>query len=564
MAESVFGGSEAKPEAGGVFADNSQPAAVSGDVFSAAAPVVPQEKKPLPWKKIMKIGIPVLAVLLLGGGVLAFFLVQNSDDKIIGDALANLLKDNEVKVDGEVSITNLNSAGDKINVKFGVESRSDIEGRNGEASVDLRVRPTISGIEGLDGSQEFSGKLQAAYVDESFFVRMDYLQVAQQVIDMVAPEMGTEWPEEATRYNDRWLMVSNQTLTDLIGSSNDDLQECLQNEAQALRGNKKAARELYRIMTTIVKFERESKSGGTAVYSVAPSTVLSDYYDFMRQVYDSGVVRGFVGCMDDFQVGASEDFYEMLSRAIEQYEEMTADERERNERSLKETMKSLPKVTVEISTRARRFTGLTVKGSMNEMRFEIGLKLESKHDKSVSIVAPEGYLELTVNDLNGFGDLDINSILNAGQTATQRNATDRVIAQLNQYMADNQGRLPTLELGYGGEVMEDDTFFEEYLASGWDPVFTLRVLNDDGSKEFPGSYGAMTNSGPFFLQNYSGGGYSSIRYSRYGDMNGDLWLVYGARCSDEVASTVDRVSGGSSVAITTYLGDGQYYCADNS
>jgi hypothetical protein len=591
MADSVFGGGE-KPAGDGVFVDANKPATDSG-VFSGAESSKPKEtesmpaaskveepmtdmstafgaggtvkaKSALPWKKILKIGLPILAVLLVGGGILAYFLVQNSDDKIVGDALKNMLRDNEVQVNGEATVSNIGSDSDKVSVKFGVSALSDIEGKNGSMSAELKVRPTISSVDALDGSREFGGTVYGAYVNENIFVKADYLQIVQQVVSAVDPDgEDVEWPEEVTRWNDRWLMVSNDTLTSFAGSDNEDLQVCLQNQVSGLRGNNKAGRELYKILTTIVKFERDGKSGGVVTYKVAPSTTLSDYYNFLLLVRDSDIVRGFVDCADDFQSGLTDDFYEMLDEAIEDYDNMTDTDRTNNQQGLKDALKDFPKITVDISTRTRRFVGITVKGEADSVKIDVKLEINSSYKKDAKIESPSDYLELTESDLNGLGDFDINNILNAGATAAQRGAVDRVADQLKQYAGNNNGNLPTLSIEYDGTVEVDDGFFANYLASDWDSTFALRLLNDNDSKTFPDSYGSMTYSGPFYLQDYTNGGYSTIRYSRYGDSNGDLWVIYGASCTDTL-STVARASGTRRAAVVTYLGDGSYYCADNS
>lgn len=594
MAENVFGDGEKKKTGEGVFADTSKSVADEG-VFTGAtskgsvevekdAPVAPKvaettgemtafgtggvipAKKPLPWKRILQIAIPVLAVLLLGGGVLAYVLVQNSDDKIVGDALTNMLKDNDSRIKGDVTVSNLNSDGDKIGIKLDLTVRADEEGKNGELSADVRVRPTISSVEALDGSKEFGGTLNVAYVNENIFAKMDYLQVLEQVVSAVVPDgEAPEWPEEVTEYNNRWLMVSNQTLTNFFDSENEDLQVCLQNQAKSLRGNNKAGREIYGILTTVVKFDRESKSDGIATYKVSPSEVLSDYYNFLVQVRDSKIVEGFVGCGDNYQEGFAEDFKEMLDNAIEDYEELSDSERENSQKALKETLVNFPSVKVQISTKTRRFTNVTINGSANGVDVDVKLDIESDLNKNVKIEAPSDYKELTESDLNGLDDLDLNGIMSSGQTTAQRNAVNRVIDQLAVYSAGNRNTLPTLSTTYDGRVKADDAFFTQYLddEDKWDANFNLRLLNDDGNTGFPNSYSSMTDSGPFYLQDYTSGDYQVLRYSRYGDSNGDIWLVYGAACNSEGTLNTLVRSTGTSVAALTYLRDSSYYCADN-
>jgi hypothetical protein len=595
MADSVFGGGEKKPAADdGVFAGASKPVETSGGVFSGAAekkesataeaPVMPEAapttgemsafgtggviaaKKPFPWKRVLQIGIPAVAVLALAGGALAYFLVQNSDDKIIGDALTNMLKDNDVKVNGEALVSNINSDGDKVNVKFGVTARTDEAGKNSEMSAELMVRPTIASVEALDGSKEFGGTLNVAYVNESIFAKMDYLKVLDQVVSAVATsDEEVEWPEEITRYNNRWLMVSNDTLANFMDSENEDLQACLQERVVSLRGNKKAGRELYGILTTVVKFERASKEGGIATYNVKPSDVLSDYYNFLVQVRDSEIVKGFAECGNNYQEGFADDFKEMLDGQIKAYEEMSDADRENSQKALRDVLKEIPTVTVQISTKTRRFTNVTVKGSVDDIKIDLKLDIESKRDKNANIEAPSDYLELTESDLNGLGDLDLDGIFNAGSVSAQRNAVDTVLAQYMAYKANNGGNLPTLSIDYNGRVSASDAFFTQYLnnENNWNSDFTLRLLNDDDSKDFPGIYSSMTDSGPFYLQDSTDSGYNSIRYSRYGDSNGDIWVIYGAVCSDTTTNNiVKRASGSNAVAVMTYLGDSAYHCAD--
>lgn len=590
MADSVFGGGVKAPAAeGGVFSEATKPA-TNGGVFSggassapvakAAAPATsvnapavdtafgasaPKEKRPLPWKRILKIGVPILAGLAIVGGALAAVLVYNSDDKIIGDAMANLFKDNDAKVDGELTASNLNSDGDKLSVKFAITARTDEAGKNSDLGVEVKVRPTVASVEALDGSKEFSSTVNVAYVNESIFAKIDYLQVLEQVMSAMAPDSEPiEWPEEATKYNNRWLMVSNETLTQFIDSENEDLQACLQKQGNDLRGNKKAARELYKILTTVVKFERESKKSGVATYAVEPSSELADYYAFLTSVRDSKIVANAVECGNNYQDGFADDFKEMLDEAIKAYDEMTDSERENAEKSLQDMLKVFPEITMQISTKTRRFVGLEIKGSVEDANLELKLAIESKHAKNIVVEAPSDVLELTASDLNGLQNIDLGSLLNSGKTAAQRAEVDRVVAQIAAYKTANSDALPKLVLGSSGKVEATDAFFAEYLNKDgvWDTTFTLRLLNDDDSTEFPNSYSAMTNSGPFYLREYNDGEYNAIEYSRYGDTNGDVWLIYGAECDAESENdTVKRAAGSNAAAVLTHLGNSEYYCA---
>ncbi|MCL2001890.1 hypothetical protein FWG76_00595 [Candidatus Saccharibacteria bacterium] len=564
----VFGAAEKAPKAaksasGGVFGGATAPSAevpasepVAEEAKLAAEAPVPAAQDPFTdpadqtatfgagekpvartfsWNKVLKFGLPALAVVLLGGGALAFFMLQNSDDKIIGDAISNLLKDNDVRVDGEVVVTNIGGDSDKINVKFGVRARSDASGLNGDMSAELKVRPTIASVEALDGSKEFSGTIYGAYVDESIYLKADYVRIVDQVVAAFAPSEETiEWPEEFTRFNDRWLMVSNQTLTNFLGSDSENMQKCMQNQLESLHGNSKAGRELFKMLTTVIKFDRESKSGQTITYTVAPSGRVSDYHDFLVMAQGSEIVRGFVGCADNYRAGLSDDFLETLDEAIKGLQDMTEEEREQAEETLAGMLKDLPKITVEINTRTRRFTAVTVKGSVGGAKVDVKLEIDSKHDKGLSIAAPSDYLELKESDLNSLGELEINNILNAGALTAQMSAVDLV-----------------------RDMLEEGEDFNAAIAAVDD--FTVRVLNRDG-ETFPDSYREMTYSGPFYLQEYAMGSYNAIRYSRYGDSTGDIWIIFGAACKAGVSSTVERSSGSS--AVLTYLGDGQYYCAD--
>ncbi|MCL2371246.1 hypothetical protein FWC63_00680 [Candidatus Saccharibacteria bacterium] len=547
---------------GGVFSGSNDPAVVPNDPVPAFG-----------GKSVIKDGMSLTKKLVIGGAALvvalgvgasAWFVVQNNDDKLIGDALVNLLQDNDVRVEGTVAVSNFNDD-DEISARFNIHTRMDVAGRNSETSIGLYVRPTIAEVEALDGSREFGGTFYMTYVNENIFMRADYLQIVQQIVSAVAPDgADVAWPEEIARFNNTWLMIPNQTISDFTGSETENLQYCIQNQIEATRESRGAGREIFDMLTTIVRFERESRRSGVVTYNVSPSNVLADYVTFLEKVRDSDVVRGFVGCADNFQDGLAEYLFEMLDDAIGGFNEMTTVEREEAERTLQEEIENFPTITLEINTRTRRFTGMTIQGSIEDMEIVVSLTLDSRHDRSITIVAPSEYLELTGDDLDGLGELDINQILNAGATAEQRAAVSRVLESLEAFQADHNGVLPLLAIDAStGLIDEEDDFFADYILMRGGFGFNLRLLNSGNQTAFPGAYASMTYNRPFFLQDLMAGRADSIRYARFGESSGDIWLIYGATCRPGVSNVVDRAQG-RTVSIMTYLGSGLYYCLDNT
>jgi len=552
---------------------------MSGGVFSGPADggvvAVPTDPAPaFAGKSVIADGLTMTKKLIIAGaalvvalgvGAAAYFVVQNNDDKLLGDALRNALRDNDVRVEGEMLISGLNADGDKANVRFGLRALTDTGGKNSETSIDLHVRPTIASVEALDGSKEFGGSFYFSYVNENLYMKADYLQIVQQVVAAFSPDgANVAWPEEITRFNDRWLMISGQTINSFMGSYNNYIQTCLQNQVKSLQDNRQAGYEVFDMLTTMIRFEREGRRSGIVTYNVSPSTTLTDYVAFLEKVRDSEVVRGFIGCADNFQEGLSGGFYDMIDEALADFRALTEEERAELEDNLQEVVGEMPdlNITLDINARTRRFTRLAVSGVVGEVSIDVELRFDSRQYRNATVNAPEVEIELTESDLNSLGELDINQILNAGAAAAQRGAADRVLDALEAFRAEHNGILPLLIIdGATGMVEEEDDFFADYVLMRGGFNFNLRLLNSNNQTAFPDSYVAMTYSRPFFLQDYVAGRSNSIRYVRYGASSDDIWLIYGATCREDTSSVVERAQG-RTAAILTYLGNGLYYCID--
>jgi hypothetical protein len=551
------------------------PPVMNGGVFSGSIDnaAVPSDQAPaFASKSVVQDGLSLTKKLIIGGaalvvalgvGVATYFVVQNNDDKLIGDALRNMLRDNDARIEGELTVSNLNDDGDKVSVRFGMRALTDTAGRNNETHLDLYARPTIAGIEALDGSKEFGGSFYFSYVDGDLYMKADYLRMVQQVVAAISPDgANVAWPEEITRFNDRWLMISGQTTNSFMGSENDYAQVCLQNQMESLKGDRQAGYEIFEMLTTIIHFEREGRQSGVVTFNVTPSITLADYQAFLEKVRDSNVIRGFVGCADNFQDGLSGGFYDTVTDAINAFGEMTASERAEVENTLQEVVDEMPAITLDINARTRRFTRLTAKGSLGDVDIDVVLRFDSRHYANANINAPVAEIELTESDLNTLGELDINQILNAGAAAAQRGAADRVLEALDAFRAEHNGVLPLLAIDItNGLVDEEDDFFADYVLMRGGFPYNLRLLNSANRTAFPDSYMAMTYSRPFFLQDFVAGRANSIRYVRYGASSDDIWLVYGATCREDMSSVVERAQG-RTAAILTYLGNGLYYCID--
>lgn len=263
-------------------ATGSQPAAHS-------QPEAPRKK---PKKPLIVAIVAVGMVVLLGGGAAAYSLWYQNPQRVVTDAIANMLEQRNIVSNGTVNIKNISDANqsvDKITLAF--DSRST--GRSGQFDAKLTVH-----------SQDDEYTIDANAIADSdmniYFKVKGVEAIAEQYMG-VSDELPAAVMQIIEKIEDSWIRVSTEDLDD--GGQLTEAQKCTTDVIEKHRDNDATRRQIadtYRANQFIViKDQLGSKDGNLGYVMGGDNEKLES---FLEQLKDTDFYKELKECDDSFEV----------------------------------------------------------------------------------------------------------------------------------------------------------------------------------------------------------------------------------------------------------------------
>ncbi|MCL2444754.1 hypothetical protein FWD07_01360 [Candidatus Saccharibacteria bacterium] len=274
-------------------------AVVAQDVQAAQpeAPITPAGGKKS--KGALAIILAIVGVLLIGGGVAAFFIVNNvlnSDERILGDALMNTLRAEEMTVRTTTTVD-----ADDVSLTM----TADIASRQDAMHMDTRLEVDMGGL-AVRGGLELNWQGYEGWNEpgDLYFRTRDI----GSLLELSVPELGG-----VADLLDEWVVVRGDMMTDLqeeIPSDVNDAMQCLMDVSQTIR-DKDVARNIVDVFSEedFLGIERdgEEEIGGrrTLKYSMR----LNDraMRRAMTAFEATDLYRAMNRCIEDFEDDADID-----------------------------------------------------------------------------------------------------------------------------------------------------------------------------------------------------------------------------------------------------------------
>ncbi len=299
----------------GVFA-STEPAAATAVTSGTAesAPTVQDlangANKPKKKKTGLVIGI-VLVILLLGliGGGIAFYLIHESKERVIGDSIVNLIEANARQFDGTYTQTNLSDEDDSFE-SFTLTFKGDNNSANFSGSGSLHIDLK----EGKDIELEVSG----AYIsNDAIYVKINGIKKAiddAMKEDMDSSGGGLSSDEEMAfmmdiissivkPLDDQWIKINASSLKPYASLKSG--YDCMSNaiDGFAKEENKEKIVEAYKNHPFVMDTDKDSKSSdGLNYYYIKSDSEESKA--FSEEIEKIDFVKDFKSCAN---IKSSED-----------------------------------------------------------------------------------------------------------------------------------------------------------------------------------------------------------------------------------------------------------------
>ncbi|MCL2095058.1 hypothetical protein FWH13_02970 [Candidatus Saccharibacteria bacterium] len=507
----VFGGGKpaASPSGEGVF--NSAPSALKNEVpvngvfaseksalaekptpeapntaspaptFGQASSAAPKAPKPKGWwKKWAMIGAgAVVGVAVITGGVI-FAVHKFSPNGFFLDAMNNLAEADTISVRGDVTVrtSGFFSSG-STRVKFDIDSKA-----NG-ADFEMGAKLEVSVGEGVNAMNvEAAGDV--IYRNGDMYLKADF--------EGVLESLGMEMPEELEEYNNTWIRVSEEMITEMTEDTTGmdlDMQEsakCLQDAMD----NRRARRELVRALNQMVTLERKETRDGVMYLDVVYSTNPNSYVRAMKDFRHAALTNDIVECL----VTDERDRREVWKNFDDMIKEMEEDvaNGSMTDAMMRDMVEQLPEISLGIDRRTRQFSELHVTIEVGDARVDVYLDMTISKTKPV-ISAPSDYVD---------GDRLLEDLMSGGVVWDTAEARDdqrlvdlsRAASAVSRYRGNNRNQLPCFS-GTGCTTWEE--FADLYLRFDGeefdDPNGTEYVFVDGGEVTASGARPTGTVAG---------------------------------------------------------------------
>ena len=219
-----FGAASAQP----AFGASQTPAAPAFGTSISSEPVPPKKSK-----KGLVIGAIVagVATLLIGGSAAAYNLWYQNPDKVIGDALSNMLTSESMKTD---SVVVVKDEADKSEFKLTLNT----QGNQNDARIDAKLDSEHGGK-----SYEASGSVLVKGSNK-FYIKVDKLrELLEQSGLMAYAGSSPSIDKLITKLDGSWVVIDEKDIEELSGSE-DDASKCVEDVTAKLRTDDSYADEL--------------------------------------------------------------------------------------------------------------------------------------------------------------------------------------------------------------------------------------------------------------------------------------------------------------------------------
>ena len=320
--QNQFGATAAQPAYG-----DSQPEPVPAFGATMATATAPPKKS----KKKFIIGAIVagVATLFVGGSAAAYNLWYQNPDKVIGDALANMLSSESMKTD---SILTSKDEADKSDFMLTLKTQGN--------QTDARLDATFNG-ETEGKSYEASGSMLVKG-SSKFYVKVDKLrELLDQTGLMAYVGSSPSIDKLITKLDGSWVVIDEKDIEELSGSE-EDASKCVEEVTAKLRNDDSYASELrdlykkYPLVTVAKKLGSKDGSLGYEIEFNRANTI----------AFTNGV--------------NSTRFYKELKKCDSKIEDLDGEDMFKEDDS---DTKSESKVVVWIDRWSHQFTKLDVSGS---------------------------------------------------------------------------------------------------------------------------------------------------------------------------------------------------------
>lgn len=247
----------------------------SADIEPPTAPITVQGITPKKSKKPLIIGgiVAAIVVILGAGSALAYNLVYQNPDKVIGDSLVNAMKASSITSTGDISITSKDSDV-KVNIQ-GIGSHKDgtvavaIVAKTKDFNLDLKGEGTYveSGdmyVRVKDFKKSYD-QLLISYVDSQIKqFEAKGPKVSSKEKDQIKTVLDRQFGPIVTKIDNQWIKISASDLGGLNKNSGASLL-CLTDAYKKIQNDKAASSEVSNLYQKdkflIVKQELGSKDG---------------------------------------------------------------------------------------------------------------------------------------------------------------------------------------------------------------------------------------------------------------------------------------------------------------
>lgn len=353
-------------------------------------------------KKRTAIVLTAVAVVVLGGGgAAAYNLWYQNPEKVLGDAMSNMLSAKSASTD---SILTVDSSGDaKYNVDFKLKTLSDQD----NAELDMSVSAEAEGKD-----YNLSGNVIVKNNEKLFFKINDLKKTLEDTGLMSYVGSSASAVSFIEKIDGTWIVVDQDDLDEATGSD-DKTTECIENAVKKLRDDKEYAkdvRELYKKNPLVKVTKKLGSKDGSLGYEI----------EFVRE----NAVK-FANGMNDTK------FYKDIKKCDSSIEDLDGEEMFKEDEDAKDEDKAT--VNVWIDRWSHQLTKLEINGSADDTK--VSFTMNTKFNVPVKIDEPKD--PITIDEL----EADIEKIQQ--ENMSLNDASTLETEQLN-YETDNAGSMSGL------------------------------------------------------------------------------------------------------------------------
>ena len=269
-----FGGAATSPAAPGSDSPDVTPQGPLTPVGSQPSFGAGQQPAPPKSKKGLVIGgiVAGVAALLIGGASAVYGLWYQHPDKVIGDAIANIISAKSAKINGTMDFSKLAAVSgtpipDKVSVKFD----SQVSNSQASANIDISTK-----YQGKDINLGFGVSGTMTDEDYTYFYKVSKLQELLTALGATDEMISPSITALIRKVDNKWIKLTKADVEKMTNMSEKDkeVQRCAQKTFNKLSTDRKMSDELANLYANnpllVVKEKLGSKDGSLG-YLVAGS-----------------------------------------------------------------------------------------------------------------------------------------------------------------------------------------------------------------------------------------------------------------------------------------------------